>query len=374
MRIIKRNGSEVEFKIDKIKNAIRGACSDIDETDRMTNREIDFAAENVTEHCMNAGHIVTVEEVQDLVENQLMALNHFEVARAYITWRYEHAKTRAGNTTDAKILSIVDCTNELAKQENSNKNPDVVSVQRDYVAGEISRDMTVRKLLPPEIVKAHEEGIIHFHDSDYFLQRMHNCFVRSTRFMTTAGTKSFEDFEDGDTVEVFDAYGDVRRATVHCHGVQLVYKYTFSNDKTSLKRVLATENHRWLLEDGSETTALAVGDRLLKAPRRFSFNPDFAYSYKVIDKQPIGEREVWCLNVEDTHSFILSNGIPTGNCDLINLEDMLQNGTVISGTMIERPHSFSTACISQLRLSPRWHPASMAASPYRSHIWHRLST
>ncbi|MDO4850126.1 MAG: anaerobic ribonucleoside-triphosphate reductase [Coriobacteriia bacterium] len=188
MKIIKRNGAEVTFDVEKIENAIHGANLEVPEEDRLSERSIKFAALNVADECMNAGHTVTVEEVQDLVEDQLMALDHFEVARHYIIYRYVQAQKRHKNTTDDKILSLIECNNEEVKQENSNKNPTVVSVQRDYMAGEVSKDLAMRELLPPEVVSAHEEGIIHFHDADYFAQHMHNCDLINLDDMLQNGT------------------------------------------------------------------------------------------------------------------------------------------------------------------------------------------
>ena len=188
MKIIKRNGSEVTFDVNKIENAIRAANLEVPEEERLSERSIKFAALNVTDECMEIGHTVTVEEVQDLVEDQLMALDHFQVARRYIIYRYVQAQKRQKNTTDDKILSLIECNNEEVKQENSNKNPTVNSVQRDYMAGEVSKDLTMRMLLPPEIVKAHEEGIIHFHDADYYAQHMHNCDLVNLDDMLQNGT------------------------------------------------------------------------------------------------------------------------------------------------------------------------------------------
>ncbi|MCR8908063.1 anaerobic ribonucleoside-triphosphate reductase [Thermophilibacter sp. ET337] len=188
MKIIKRNGSEVTFDISKIENAIRAANNEVPQSERLTEREVKFASLNVTDECMEAGHTVTVEEVQDLVEDQLMALDHFEVARKYIIYRYVQNQKRHKNTTDDKILALIECNNEEVKQENSNKNPTVVSVQRDYMAGEVSKDLTMRELLPADIVEAHNEGIIHFHDSDYFAQHMHNCDLINLEDMLQNGT------------------------------------------------------------------------------------------------------------------------------------------------------------------------------------------
>lgn len=188
MKIIKRNGSEVTFEVEKIVNAIAKANAEVPEDQRLTEREIQFASLNVTDECEKAGHTVTVEEIQDLVEDQLMALDRFEVARKYIIYRYLQNQKRHKNTTDDKILSLIECNNEEVKQENSNKNPTVVSVQRDYMAGEVSKDLVQRELLPADIVAAHNEGLIHFHDSDYFAQHMHNCDLINLDDMLQNGT------------------------------------------------------------------------------------------------------------------------------------------------------------------------------------------
>ncbi len=188
MKIIKRNGSEVPFDLSKIENAIRAANKEVPEEDRLREREIVFASLNVEDLCKEAGHTVTVEEIQDMVEDQLMALDRFEVARKYIIYRYLQNQKRQKNTTDDRILALIECVNEEVIQENSNKNPSVVSVQRDYMAGEVSKDLTMRELLPADVVDAHEKGIIHFHDADYFAQHMHNCDLVNLEDMLQNGT------------------------------------------------------------------------------------------------------------------------------------------------------------------------------------------
>ena len=188
MKIIKRSGSEVTFDLQKIINAINGANSEVKSSERLTDRQVRYAAENVADRCEEAGHTVSVEEIQDMVEDELMALDRFEVARRYIIYRYVQGLKRQKNTTDDKILSLIECNNEEVKQENSNKNPTVYSVQRDYMAGEVSKDLTQRVLLPAEVVEAHNEGIIHFHDSDYFAQHMHNCDLVNLEDMLQNGT------------------------------------------------------------------------------------------------------------------------------------------------------------------------------------------
>ena len=188
MKIIKRNGSEAAFDISKIIVAIGKANATVDESIRMTPVQIQRIAESVVLSCEKLGRSPSVEEVQDMVEKQIMAHGAFEVAKNYITYRYTRTLVRQSNTTDDKILSLIECNNEEAKQENSNKNPVVNSTQRDYMAGEVSRDITNRILLPKEIVEAHNEGVIHFHDTDYFAQHMHNCDLVHLEDMLQNGT------------------------------------------------------------------------------------------------------------------------------------------------------------------------------------------
>ncbi len=188
MKIIKRNGEEAVFDEDKIVNAIRKANNEVFEGDKLSEEEIRQIADIVTEKGLGMIRALNVEEIQDFVENEIMSHGKFALARKYITYRYSRALARKTNTTDDRILSLIECNNEEVKQENSNKNPTVNSVQRDYMAGEVSKDITNRILLPPDIVRAHEEGIIHFHDSDYFAQHMHNCDLVNLEDMLQNGT------------------------------------------------------------------------------------------------------------------------------------------------------------------------------------------
>lgn len=188
MKIIKRNGSEAVFDISKIMMAVSKANQVVQANQQLSKEQIDAIAEQVEQVCSTRPHTMSVEEIQDLVENKIMEQQAFEVARKYITYRYIRTLKRTSNTTDDKILSLIECNNEDVKQENSNKNPTVNSVQRDYMAGEVSKDLTTRLLLPQEVVEAHEQGIIHFHDSDYFAQHMHNCDLVNLEDMLQNGT------------------------------------------------------------------------------------------------------------------------------------------------------------------------------------------
>ena len=188
MKIIKRNGTEVAFDVEKIVNAIRKANNEVSEDNRLSEEQITVISNKVTALSGDLNRAVNVEEVQDFVENQIMDQKAYAVARKYITYRYSRALARRANTTDAQILTLIECNNEEVKQENSNKNPTVNSVQRDYMAGEVSKDITRRILLPKDIVDAHDEGLIHFHDADYFAQHMHNCDLVNLEDMLQNGT------------------------------------------------------------------------------------------------------------------------------------------------------------------------------------------
>ena len=188
MKIIKRSGQEAVFDEEKIVNAVKKANKEVNEISRISEEEIRAIADSVTEECSHMGRSVSVEEVQDMVEDRLMDRKAFILARKYITYRYSRALVRKANTTDAQILTLIECNNEEVKQENSNKNPTVNSVQRDYMAGEVSKDLTRRLLLPEDIVAAHDQGLIHFHDADYFAQHMHNCDLVNLEDMLQNGT------------------------------------------------------------------------------------------------------------------------------------------------------------------------------------------
>lgn len=188
MNVIKRNGQEVVFNLDKVKSAIAKANKDVAPQDQIDGLGIINIATAVDEECQNLKRAVNVEEIQDFVEDTLLEMGYYRLAKAYMTYRYQHALMRQTNTTDGKILSLINLENEEIKQENSNKNPVIVSTQRDYMAGEVSKDLSKRYLLPPDIIEAHNKGIIHFHDMDYFAQHIHNCDLINLEDMLQNGT------------------------------------------------------------------------------------------------------------------------------------------------------------------------------------------
>ena len=492
-KVIKRNGNIEEFNREKIEIAIKKAFVEVD--GELSDGSLSKAIEIAKFIESRDKESLEVEEIQDMVEDKLMASNRKDVARAYIRYRYKRELLRKENTTDQTILELIGGENEYWNTENSNKNSTIVTTQRDYIAGITSTDITRRLLLDKEITKAHDEGIIHFHDADYFAQRISNCFSGDTRFITDLGVRTFNSFHDRDRVKVLDKDGNWRNAIVRNYGEQSLNLITLRCGRT-VKTVKATSNHRWLLKDGSVTTDLKVGDSLFALKDTASdyipsdeLMPYYTYGFIIGDgcdgKNSIGTRlcgrkikllscfekanyvikelkdgdyfvyknggfskqvflnnkcwkllnleqkialfqgyyeadgfkdrngiatsdkriaemiedisalagyhisskyegfrdtnfkkeaylisynfrkyqpvnlvwkveeiekfdggrvrQVWCVEEPITKTFTLDGGIVTGNCCLINLNDMLQNGTIINGVMIEKPHKFITA-------------------------------
>lgn len=341
--IMKRSGERVPFNESKIVRAIEKANAEVTiPLEKMSTEKIAEIAAQIRRDAENAGRDLSVEEIQDKVEDSLMIAGYCTLARLYITYRYKHNLDRKKSTLDKKIESLINVKvnkdgsvsggNEEVNQENSNKDTKVLSVQRDYMAGEWSREYTNRNLLPEDVVNAHRSGLIHVHDTDYMAQPEHNCFSSKTECVTRNGVVSFADCKDGQVVEVLDKDGVWREATVKCYGKQKLQNVVLKKDDEE-KVVSCTANHRWILSDETVTTALKEGDVL------------YGHLWKVdsITTCDGALEDVWCVEEPVTHSFTLAGGIVTGNCCLINLEDMLQNETCISGTKIERPKSFMTA-------------------------------
>ena len=341
--IMKRSGERVPFDESKIVKAIEKANAEVTiPLEKMSEEKIEEIAAQIKRDAENAGRDLSVEEIQDKVEDSLMIAGYCTLARLYITYRYKHNLDRKKSTLDKKIESLINVKvnkdgsvsggNEEVNQENSNKDTKVLSVQRDYMAGEWSREYTNRNLLPEDVVNAHRSGLIHVHDTDYMAQPEHNCFSSKTEFVTRNGVVSFADCKDGQVVEVLDKDGVWREATVKCYGNQKLQDVVLKKDDEE-KLISCTANHRWILSDETVTTALKEGDVL------------YGHLWKVdsITECDGALEDVWCVEEPVTHSFTLAGGIVTGNCCLINLEDMLQNETCISGTKIERPKSFMTA-------------------------------
>lgn len=480
--VIKRDGRKVPFKEEKISNAIQKAGW-------VAPEHIQTCIE-VIKHSIEEGLEPTVENIQDVVEMNLMNLGYHQVAREYIRYRRTRELIRNAEKTNDSILKLIDDKNDYLKTENSNKNHRIASTQRDYIAGEVSKDISLRLLMPIEAVEAHKKGIIHIHDLDYMIQHIGNCFSSSTRFVTDTGIRAFKDCFDGEEVAVLDRDGQWQKATVRKYGRQPMQSVTLQSEYAT-KIVTCTPDHRWILKDGSVTTSLKEGDslyclqdfahippelneyfclgfilgigsdkyidtrkywglslcgkqtkykdvflkngftiagttkntiRLLKRTyiSKLDFlthkmwnllrhedlvqlfhglyaasgtknqnsitttdetivklvqdisavagyhitycnlnykNTEFEIGFmrsqsdnqswtvkKIKPDNLMDAYDAWCVEEPVTHSFTLEGGIVTGNCCLVNLEDILQNGTVINGTLIEKPHSFSTAC------------------------------
>lgn len=500
MFVVKRNGEKVAFDKNKIINAILKANMTVGKKYKISEHNANQIAGHI-ERLIQTDTIRSVEEIQEVVENALMSIGCYELAKRYIRYRYHHNITRLKNTTDDDILTLIGAKNKDVMEENANKNAYIVSTQRDLMAGEVSKDISKRLLLPKDIVEAHNEGVLHFHDLDYFIQPMHNCFSGDTKFLTKDyGLKRFNEFNDGELVTVLNKNGKWVEATVNKYGKQVMYDVTLSNGNSKDVVITCTKNHRWVLKDGSETTDLKIGDTLyplqymkdvvimetkrdyemfcfgfiigdgnnvkddylsirlcgdknayantfrcaeyscrqvvegdhvfikrsdynkqeflqakawrylnsrdkallfrglycadgctdrnmfatsnsdivelvkecsylegyhISSIKKIIHNTNFkenATLYEIRFRQHNSlnkcwkvkdiclhdkygrKQEAWCVNVPDTHTFTLEYGIVTGNCCLINIKDMLENGTVMNGKLIETPKSFQVAC------------------------------
>lgn len=268
MKVIKRSGKEVDFDVDKIQAAIKKA-SDATESESLTDAEIEDISTFIEFKLNKLNRATSVEEIQNIVEKQIMSTGKFDIAKNYINYRYKRSLARQSNTTDEAILSLIDCTNEEVKQENSNKNPTINSVQRDYMAGEVSKDLTMRVLLPPDIVKAHKEGIIHFHDADYYAQHMHNCALINLDDMLQNGTVisgTLIEKPHGFSTACNIATQIIAQVSSSCYGGQTITLSALapfvqiSRDK--IKRELINENKKHNLNLSDEQIKEITEDRL----------------------------------------------------------------------------------------------------------------
>jgi hypothetical protein len=499
IHVEKRDGRIVDFDRGKIETALcKSYLASHSEVDSDFKGYVEKVSGSIEDTLQSTTTPVSVETIQDMVEKKLMTSRYKGTAKDYILYRDKRTRARK-NTIDDTVKEIIDGTSDYWSGENSNKDFHLVTTQRDYIAGAVSTDLTMRELLPDEVVEAHKEGILHFHDADYFITRLHNCFLSSTKFVTDDGVRTFKSCQDGETLKVLDKDGVWRQATVRYFGKRRMVDVTFQSGR-SVKTVTCTPDHRWILNDGSVTSSLRVGMALYPLHPSFSydlnhltkeqarafsvgfalgdgcdhgsrtyirlcghkveyspifvkagyrvtpngysngdsyvvihgaFKQDFLNSkswrfmgsdlkkylflgyykadgavssnristsdtrivdmiedisslagyyiasvtkevrdtnfknnstlftirfrlkqnfnnlWKVKSIKPHSNTRVydsWCVEEPVTHSFTLDGGIVTGNCCLINLEDMLENGTVISNVKIDRPHKFSTAC------------------------------
>lgn len=460
----------------KIRIAIQKANLEVSVTERATDDEVDKIVKKIRAIKSSCVHI---EVIQDMIETGLMKMKRFNLSKKYILYRYNHKLTRELTEAESSVIGILDGTNIGVIDENSNKNSYVNSTQRDLMAGEVSRTIAKKVLLPDDLREANENMELHWHDIDYSVQKMVNCFRRSTRFITSDGTHSFYHYKDGDVVYVPSHDGRLHHAVVHNHGVQPLYHLKFKDKVNALEKdVYCTKDHTWMLKDGSTTTEIKVGDVLYATPEiegylskgevasdiakywcigvllgyalkgdtyrvsdlpnniksmfilagydedtvldvekelsdaiddysrsknlavfsgfttvinledyldnsgfyqvsvyNIPYHSKFVKSYlthylgimgyfflssgtdyvrlfkasegvewTLVDINYECDEEVWCLEVDDTHTFILDGGMVTGNCCLINIKDMLDNGTVMNDYLITSPKSFRTAC------------------------------
>lgn len=333
LEVTKRDGKKVEFNLLKIENALKRAFKDVknDECKDTVRKIVNRIERSIKKKYPNENDALDVEDIQNIVENTLLDCGEYDVAKSYIKYRYIHELRRQQNN-DATLLGMIRGTDSYWSTENSNKNANLVTVQRDYLAGITSTDLAKNYILPKDVVEAHDAGIVHQHDMDYMAQStLTNCFSVDTIFLTPDGPRKFSDFNDGDTVTVFTIDKEPSEATIRCFGEQELQTVTLINTFGFEYKVRCTRNHRWILDNRSITTNLTENDALYDG-------------WNVLKIERTGDIEnVWCVIEPKTHTFTLDCGIVTGNCELINLEDMLQNGTVINNVRINKPHRLSTA-------------------------------
>ena len=363
MVILKRDGTEVPFDESKIVNAIMKANNDVLEKDRISDEKIKEIADNIKDAISNAGYTVNVEEIQNMVEDGINENKKFTLGRAYSQYRFKRAQLRIKNTTDDAILSLINYENEEVKQENSNKNPEISSVQRDYMAGEVSKDLTKRFLLADDIVKAHEEGIIHFHDADYFAQKMHNC-IDGNSFIHYKGSNGIPRIITlNHLLDIYqiEPYKTVYRPTDNCMILSkdgewtkircIMPRYTKTDE---MMYVFRTESGKELKATGEHIIPVIRDDKEEEIMVKDVLGSDMLlvhgasgrnYTEEIvsIESYPTTEKIV-VFDLETDNHYFCVNDIVVHNCGLVNLKDMLDNGTVISNVLVETPHRFTTAC------------------------------
>ena len=335
--VIKRDKSIVPFDKDKISNALSKAFNDVYKDSPATEDKIEHITNLTVNKLIRTEHEkYDITEIQNAVEQSLVDAEEYEVATAYTEYRLNHDIARRQQTSVEYQINRLFNKDDDVVNENANKDADVYTTQRDLTAGAVDKAIGLKKL-PKDIADAHMQGLLHWHDLDYSpATNMHNCFRRDTKFITRHGIKSFYDYNAGDIIEVLTPSERYERAVVKRYKLDYLNQITFTNGKETAI-VYATENHRWLLPNNKETINLTVGDKL----RKFR---GVQWTVKSITAN-MGRTHVWCLEVEKEHAFILEHNIPTGNCGLVNLKDMLENGFRIGNADIEPPKSLKTAVI-----------------------------
>lgn len=355
LKVEKRDGRIVDFDNENIVNAVTAAYKDLDkELGAEEAQTISEVANTVRDRVIGRyavdGRPVRIDDIQNTVITVLQQQFHlYDVARAYNDYKFARDEKRAKESDVNYAVERLLKRDKSLVNENANKDSNVFSVQRDLLSGSVEKAIA-RKQLPADVVRAHERGQIHFHDMDYSpFTAMTNCFGRETRFITNQGVKSFEDFNDGDEVTVLAPSGEWRHAVVHNYGQQKLYNITFVRNKMPERTVAATRNHRWLLSSGTVTTDLQEGQTLLLPPLNhyttdsgFLIGKHNPWKVKSIAETSRTE-DVWCVEVDEEHAFILDSGIVTGNCCLPNFKDMLAHGFKLGNAEMESPKSIETA-------------------------------
>lgn len=347
IQVEKRDGRIVDFDKENIINAIMRAykevnheiaAQDIDDIETIAN-EIEGDVKR-----KYAARPIEINEIQNLVEQSLLDDHKYDVATAYKDYRWKKDIQRAKQTDANEAVKRFMRKDKSIVNENANKDSRIYSTQRDLLAGTISKSAAL-SILPKDVANAYEKCDIHFHDADYSpFTAMSNCLARETRFITSKGIKSFEDFKDGDVVSVLAPSGKFQKAIVHNYGRQSLNEITFIRNGRTRRTIFATGNHRWILADGSETTELKEGDFIQYPPVNDYIDTDKKDTWKVESIKPSDRTEdVWCLEVDNEHAFVLDGGIVTGNCSLPNFKDMLKNGFALGNAEMASPNSIETA-------------------------------
>ena len=336
----KRDGREVSFDKERIAQAVNKALRDAGAPNKGLADEIaDGVEKDLTEANIKR---IGIKAIETRVEDKLMDVNR-DAARSYIEFRHGKDLRRAAEKRNSEVFDLLNNKNDYLTRENSNKNSEIISTKRDYMAGITSKEIAENIIFDRDLIEAHKKGIIHIHDMDYISMPMHNCFSKRTAFITKEGVRRFSDFNDGDRVTVLDMYGDWREATVHCYGRRQMQKVILK-DGESERHVTCTPDHRWITDRETVTIHLQEGMGLYpmceKACKKTG-RP--SHRWKVAEIRETRIEEAWCVEEPETHTFTLSGEVVTGNCSVWNLDDMLENGTVMSGIAITKPKSLATA-------------------------------
>ena len=336
----KRDGREVPFDRERIAVAVNKALYDTGAPDKAKADKLALDIENDLTEAKIAR--IGIKAIETRVEDKLMEISR-DAARSYIEFRHGRDLKRAAEKRNREVFDLLNDQNDYITRENSNKNSKIISTKRDYMAGITSKEIAENIIFDRDLIEAHKAGIIHIHDMDYISMPMHNCFSKRTAFVTKDGVRRFSDFKDGDKVTVLDMYGDWRKATVHCYGRKQMQKIILTDGEEE-RHVTCTPDHRWITDRETVTIHLSEGMGLYPMCEKACEKTGRAsHKWKVKEIRETRVEEAWCVEEPETHTFTLSGEVVTGNCSVWNLDDMLQNGTVMSEVAITKPKSLATA-------------------------------